>query len=77
LFCEHFNNAIGVKTTLIPYRGGSAAIPDIVSGRIDYLCTFKASATAPIEARSVKPVASFTLGQHDGASPQTRHALCR
>jgi tripartite-type tricarboxylate transporter receptor subunit TctC len=61
LFCEHFNNAIGVKTTLIPYRGGSAAIPDIVSGRIDYLCTLNASAKAPIEAKSVKPIASFTL----------------
>jgi tripartite-type tricarboxylate transporter receptor subunit TctC len=61
LLCAQFNGAIGVKTTLIPYRGGSAAIPDIISGRIDYLCTLNASAKAAIDQNLVKTIASFSL----------------
>jgi tripartite-type tricarboxylate transporter receptor subunit TctC len=61
LLCAQFNGAIGVKTTLIPYRGGSAAMPDIISGRIDYLCTLNASAKAAIDQNLVKTIASFSV----------------
>ncbi len=61
LFCGQFNGATGLKATLIPYRGGSAAIPDIISGQIDYLCTLNLSAKPPIDAKQVKPIAIFSL----------------
>jgi tripartite-type tricarboxylate transporter receptor subunit TctC len=60
LLCAQLNGAIGVKTTLIPYRGGSAAMPDILSGRIDYLCTLNASAKTAIDQNLVKTIASFS-----------------
>ena len=61
LFCGQFNGTIGVKATLIPYRGGAAAIPDIISGQIDYLCTLNLSAKPPIDAKQVKPIAIFSM----------------
>ena len=61
LFCGQFNGTIGAKATLIPYRGGSAAIPDIISGQVDYLCTLNLSAKPPIDAKQVKPIAVFSL----------------
>lgn len=60
LLCAQFNGAIGVKTTLIPYRGGSAAMPDILGGRLDYLCTLNASAKTAIDQNLVKAIASFS-----------------
>jgi len=61
LVCAQFNGQIGVKTTLVPYRGGNSAVPDILAGRIDYLCTLNTSAKAPIDQNLVKQIASFSL----------------
>ena len=36
-------------------------MPDILAGRIDYLCTLNTSAKAPIDQNLVKPIASFSL----------------
>jgi tripartite-type tricarboxylate transporter receptor subunit TctC len=36
LVCLLLNSAIGINVTHVPYRGG--ALPDLMAGRIDYLC---------------------------------------
>jgi len=36
LVCLLLNSAIGVNVTHVPYRGG--ALPDLMAGRLDYLC---------------------------------------
>lgn len=61
LFCVQFNGEIGVKATMVPYRGGSSAMPDIATGRIDYLCTLNASAKTMTDQKLVKAIASFSL----------------
>ena len=38
LACELLNAAIGVNVVHVPYRGGGAAMQDLIAGRIDYQC---------------------------------------
>ncbi len=57
LACALFNATTGIDVTHVPYRGGAAAIQDLIAGRLDYQCPAVAIAIPQIEARLVKAVA--------------------
>jgi tripartite-type tricarboxylate transporter receptor subunit TctC len=57
LACVLFNAAIGVTVTHVPYRASSAAMQDLIPGRIDYMCPVDGSVIAHIDSKSVKPIA--------------------
>jgi len=53
--CLLLNTAIGVSVTHVPYRGSGR--PDLMAGRIDYMCDFSSTALPEIEAKQVKGLA--------------------
>jgi len=53
--CLLLNTAIGVSVTHVPYRGSGR--PDLMAGRIDYMCDFSSTALPEIEAKQVKALA--------------------
>ena len=57
LACELLNAAIGVNITHVPYRGGGAAMQDLIAGRIDYQCVIANVAISQIESKTVKAIA--------------------
>ena len=60
LDCVQFNNAVGIKGVHVPYRGGGAAIQDVIAGHVDYICTLVPTAAPLIASKQVKAVAVFT-----------------
>jgi tripartite-type tricarboxylate transporter receptor subunit TctC len=56
--CLLLNSAIGVSVTHVPYRG--SARPDLIAGRLDYMCDFSSTALPEIEAKEVKAIANLT-----------------
>lgn len=60
LACTLLNKAIGANGTYVPYRGGAAAIQDLIGGRIDFLCTSTPGAAPQIEGGLVKGLAVMT-----------------
>src|SRR5437764_268974 len=60
LACVLLNAAIGVKITHVPYRGGGAAMQDLVAGLIDYQCPASTIAAPQIDAHQVKAIATLT-----------------
>jgi tripartite-type tricarboxylate transporter receptor subunit TctC len=57
--CLLLNTAIGVTVTHVPYRGSSSR-PDLMAGRLDYMCDFSSTALPEIEAKQVKAIANLT-----------------
>lgn len=56
LACLLLNSAVGVNVTHVPYRGG--ALPDLMAGRIDYLCPLVSPNITPHVAKgAVKAIA--------------------
>jgi len=53
--CLLLNTAIGVTVTHVPYRGSPR--PDLIAGRLDYMCDFSSTALPEIEAKEVKAIA--------------------
>jgi len=53
--CLLMDTAIGVTVTHVPYRGSGR--PDLMAGRIDYMCDFSSTALPEIEAKQVKALA--------------------
>jgi tripartite-type tricarboxylate transporter receptor subunit TctC len=53
--CLLLNTAIGVTVTHVPYRGSPR--PDLMAGRLDYMCDFSSTALPEIEAKQVKAIA--------------------
>src|SRR5215469_1224599 len=53
--CLLLNTVIGVTVTHVPYRGSPR--PDLIAGRLDYMCDFSSTALPEIEAKEVKPIA--------------------
>jgi tripartite-type tricarboxylate transporter receptor subunit TctC len=53
--CLLLDTAIGVTVTHVPYRGSGR--PDLMAGRIDYMCDFSSTALPEIEAKQVKALA--------------------
>ena len=58
--CLLLNNAIGIETTHIPYRSTSQAMPDLLAGRIDYLCDPIQTALPGIQQKTVKALATLS-----------------
>jgi len=59
IYCELFNQFIGVKIQEIPYRGSGPAMQDLIGGHFDYFCTISGTATAPLRNNLVKGIAVF------------------
>ena len=57
--CLLLNTAIGVTVTHVPYRSSSSR-PDLMAGRLDYMCDFSSTALPEIEAKQVKAIANLT-----------------
>src|SRR5687767_13913109 len=58
--CVLLNSAFGLNITHVPYRGTSTAYPDLISGRVDYMCDYVASCLPQIQNGSVKALATLT-----------------
>jgi len=58
--CLLLNIAIGIETTHVPYRSTSQAMPDLLAGRIDYLCDPIQTALSGIEQKTVKAIAALS-----------------
>ncbi len=58
--CLLLNAAIGVNVTHVPYRATGAAFPDLIEGRVGYMCDYIASALPHIQGNSVKAIATLT-----------------
>ena len=58
--CVLLNQVIGIDTVHVPYRGGEAALLDLMGGRIDYTCSILSVAAQPIRDNSVKAMAMLS-----------------
>jgi len=59
LACVLMNAAAGLNVTHVPYRASSAALQDLIPGRIDYMCPVDGSVIAQIESKTVKAIAAL------------------
>ena len=60
LACALLNSGMGVDVTHIPYRTGILALPDMIGGRIDYMCLLASSVTSQIQSGQVKGIAMLS-----------------
>ncbi|HEY6258252.1 MAG TPA: tripartite tricarboxylate transporter substrate binding protein [Xanthobacteraceae bacterium] len=58
--CVLLNQVVGIDTVHVPYRGGEAALLDLMGGRIDYTCSILSVAAEPIRNKSVKAIAMLS-----------------
>jgi tripartite-type tricarboxylate transporter receptor subunit TctC len=52
--CLVFNTELGIKPTLVAYRGTGPAVNDLVGGHIDFLCEQSVSVAEQIKAGTIK-----------------------
>jgi tripartite-type tricarboxylate transporter receptor subunit TctC len=57
LACVLLNAAVVLNVTHVPYRASSAALQDLIPGRIDYMCPVDGSVLAQIDSKTVKAIA--------------------
>jgi tripartite-type tricarboxylate transporter receptor subunit TctC len=58
--CLLLNSSIGIEVTHVPYRSTALAMPDMLAGRIDYLCEPVQTALPFIQQKTVKAIATLT-----------------
>jgi tripartite-type tricarboxylate transporter receptor subunit TctC len=58
--CVLLNQVIGVDVVHVPYRGGEAALLDVMGGRVDYMCSILSTAAQPIRDQTVKAIAMLS-----------------
>jgi tripartite-type tricarboxylate transporter receptor subunit TctC len=58
--CLLLNTAIGIDVTHVPYRSTSQAMPDLLAGRIDYLCDPVQTSLPAIQEKTVKAMAALS-----------------
>jgi tripartite-type tricarboxylate transporter receptor subunit TctC len=46
--CVLLNQVLGIDVIHVPYRGGEAALLDLMGGRLDYMCSILSTAAQPI-----------------------------
>jgi tripartite-type tricarboxylate transporter receptor subunit TctC len=63
LVCLLLNSALGVDTTHVPYRSTAVALPDLMAGRIDYVCDTLETIAPQIQAGAVKAIAVLGAGR--------------
>ena len=59
--CVLVNQAIGVKVTHVPYRGASAAMQDLLAGRVDYICNYISTALPSHRAGTAKVISALSI----------------
>jgi len=59
LGCVLLNSIIGVNVTHVPYRGSAPALQDLEAGRDDYMCDIITTAKPPIDAGTLKGIATL------------------
>jgi tripartite-type tricarboxylate transporter receptor subunit TctC len=57
LACTLLNLRLGLKPSIVPYRGTGPAMNDIVSGQIHYMCDQTTSVMAQVQGGAVKALA--------------------
>jgi tripartite-type tricarboxylate transporter receptor subunit TctC len=57
MMCVLLNIAMGVDITHLPYRSTMIALPDMMAGRIDFICDAVETAAQQIAGRTVKAIA--------------------
>jgi tripartite-type tricarboxylate transporter receptor subunit TctC len=57
LACTLLNTRLGLKPTVVPYRGTGPALNDIVAGQIQYMCDQTTSVMAQVQGGAVKALA--------------------
>src|SRR6201747_2083231 len=63
LGCALMNMVTGLDIVHVPYKGANPAMPDLISGRVDYLCDIITTAKPQIDGGAVKPIAILTKGR--------------
>jgi tripartite-type tricarboxylate transporter receptor subunit TctC len=58
--CVLLNQVIGLDVIHVPYRGGEAALLDLIGGRLDYMCSILSTAAQPIRDKSVQAIAMLS-----------------
>jgi tripartite-type tricarboxylate transporter receptor subunit TctC len=58
--CLLLNTAINIDTTHVPYRSTSQAMPDLLAGRIDYMCDPVQTALPGIQQKTVRAIAALS-----------------
>jgi len=58
--CVLLDQVIGIDVVHVPYRGGEAALLDLIGGRIDYMCSILSTAAQPIRDKAVKAIAMLS-----------------
>jgi tripartite-type tricarboxylate transporter receptor subunit TctC len=58
--CLLLNTAMGIQVTHVPYRSTSQAMPDLLAGRIDYLCDPIQTSLPGIQEKTVKAMAALS-----------------
>jgi tripartite-type tricarboxylate transporter receptor subunit TctC len=57
MMCVLLNTAMGTDITHVPYRSTTIALPDMMAGRIDFICDAVETAAQQIEGNTVKAIA--------------------
>jgi tripartite-type tricarboxylate transporter receptor subunit TctC len=60
LSCVMLNLAMGVQAAHVPYRGVAQAIPDLIGGRVDYMCNLIQDAVAQVQGSNVHAIATLS-----------------
>jgi tripartite-type tricarboxylate transporter receptor subunit TctC len=63
LATEYFAQQAQVKLHYIPYKGTAAALPDVISGRVDLLVEGAAAVGGAIKGGQVRPLAATSLSR--------------
>jgi len=58
--CVLLNQVIGIDVIHVPYRGGEAALLDLMGGRVDYMCSILSTAAQPIRDKAVQAIAMLS-----------------
>ena len=65
IICVLLNTAMGTNITHVPYRSTAVAMPDMMAGRIDFICDAVETAAPQIQANTVTAIA--VLAPHRSA----------
>jgi tripartite-type tricarboxylate transporter receptor subunit TctC len=57
MMCVLLNTAMGTNITHVPYRSTAVAMPDMMAGRIDFICDAVETAAPHIQGDTVKAIA--------------------
>jgi tripartite-type tricarboxylate transporter receptor subunit TctC len=57
MVCVLLNTAMGTDITHVPYRSTTIAMPDMMAGRIDFICDAVETAAQQIQGNTVKAIA--------------------